>query len=75
MADDDLIKERIKRWTDSLTPEQRKKPTIFFMDGRTFTLEQVVKEIEEDTPAGKVFKKAEAKLLERTLQKKKEAGL
>lgn len=75
MMDDDLLKERVDRWVKALTPEQRKKPTIFFMDGRTFTPDQVIKEIEKDTPAGKVFKKAEAKMLERTLQKKKEAGL
>jgi len=75
MADDDLIKERVKRWVGTLTPEQRAKPTVFSMDGRMFTPDQVLKEIEEDTPMGKVFKAAEAKLLERSLQRKKQAGL
>jgi len=75
MADDDLIKERVRRWVGSLAPEQRRKPTIFFMDGRTFTPEQVVKEIEEDTPVGRTFRRAEELMLERTLQRKRQAGL
>lgn len=70
----DLVTERVKRWVESLTPEQRKRPTLFTMD-RTFTPDQVLEEIEKDTPIGKVFKEAEAKMLERTLQKKREAGL
>lgn len=73
--DDELVTERMKRWTESLTLEQRKKPTLFTMDGRTFTPDQVLEEIEKDTPMGKVFKDAEAKMLERTLRKKMEMGL
>ncbi len=73
--DDDLILDRIKRWTEKLTPEQRKRPTLYRMDGRTFTPDQVIEEIEKDTPMGKVFKEAEEKLLKRTLEKKKQAGL
>ncbi len=70
----DLVTERVKRWVESLTPEQRKRPTLFTMD-ETFTPDQVLEEIEKDTRIGKVFKEAEAKMLERTLQKKREAGL
>jgi len=75
MADDDLIKERVKHWVGTLTPEQRAKPTIFTMSGKMFTPDQVLEEIEKDTPMGKTFKAAEAKLLEYSLQKKKQAGL
>jgi len=72
---DDLIKERVKRWVGTLTPEQRAKPTIMMMNGRTFTPDQVLDEIEKNTPIGKTFEAAEAKLLERTLLRKKQAGL
>ncbi|MBA7658118.1 hypothetical protein ES703_66066 [subsurface metagenome] len=75
MPNNDLILERVKRWTETLTHEQRKKPTLFTMDGRTFTPDQVLEEIEKDTPIGKVFKRAEELMLERTLQKKMEMGL
>lgn len=75
MPDDDLILERMKRWTEKLTPEQRRKPTLFRMDGRTFTPDQVIEEVEKDTPMGKVFKRAEEMMLKRTLEKKKAAGL
>jgi len=75
MSNDDLIKERVKRWVGTLTLEQKTKPTVFTMSGRMFTPEQVLEEIEKDTPMGKTFKAAEAKLLERSLQKKKQAGL
>lgn len=75
MPNDDLILERMKRWTEKLTPEQRRKPTLFCMDGKIFTPEQVLKEVEKDTPAGKVFKRAEELMLKRTLEKKKAAGL
>lgn len=75
MADDALIKERVKRWVGTLTPEQRTKPSVFTMSGKRFTPDQMLQEIEKDTPMGKVFKAAEAKLLERTLQSKKQAGL
>lgn len=75
MPDDDLILERMKKWTEKLTPEERKKPTLFRMDGRTFTPEQVIEEVEKDTPMGKVFKRAEELMLKRTLEKKKAAGL
>ena len=72
---DDLILGRIRRWTGRLTPEERKKPSLFRMDGRTFTPDQVIEEIEKATPMGKVFREAEEKLLKRTLEKKKQAGL
>ncbi len=75
MPDDDLILERMKKWTEKLTPEERRKPTLFRMDGRTFTPDQVIEEVEKDTPMGKVFKRAEELMLKRTLEKKKEAGL
>lgn len=75
MPDDNLILERMKKWTEKLTPEQRRKPTLFRMDGRTFTPDQVIEEVEKDTPMGKVFKKAEELMLKRTLEKKKAAGL
>lgn len=74
MADDELIIERERRWVKSLSPEQRKKPTIFCMD-RRFTPEQVLEEMEKDTAIGKVFKQAEAKMLERTLARKRMMGL
>jgi len=75
MANDDLIKERVKRWVDTLTPVQKTTPSVFTMSGKRFTPEQMLQEIEKDTSMGKVFKAAEAKLLERTLQSKKQAGL
>jgi hypothetical protein len=75
MTNDDLIKARVKHWVDTLTPEQKTKPSVFTMSGKRFTPEQMLQEIENDTPMGKVFKAAEAKLLERTLQSKKAAGL
>ncbi len=75
MPNEDLILERMKRWTEKLTPEERRKPTLFRMDGRTFTPEQVIEEVEKDTPMGKVFKRAEELMLKRTLEKKKAAGL
>lgn len=75
MPNDDLILERMKRWTEKLTPEERRKPTLFRMDGRTFTPDQVIEEVEKDTPMGKVFKRAEELMLKRTLEKKKAAGL
>lgn len=75
MPDDDLILERMKKWTEKLTPKERRKPTLFRMDGRTFTPDQVIEEVEKDTPMGKVFKRAEELMLKRTLEKKKAAGL
>jgi hypothetical protein len=73
--DDALIIERVKRWRDKLTPEQRTKASILTMSGKRFTPDQMLQEMENDTEMGKVFKAAEAKLLERTLQSKKAAGL
>jgi len=77
MTDDQskLLIERTRKWVGSLSAEARKKPTIFTMSGKTFTPDQVVAEMEKDTPMGKVFKAAEAKMLERTLQSKKKVGL
>ncbi len=75
MSNDNLILERTKRWVEKLTPEQRRKPTIFRMDGRTFTPDQVIEEVEKDTPMGRVFRRAEELMLKRTLEKKKKVGL
>ena len=75
MADDALIKERVKRWVGTLPLAERTKPTVFTMNGNVFTPNQVLEEIEKDTPMGKVFKAAEAKLLEHSLQKKRQVGL
>lgn len=75
MPDEGLVVERIKESIKKLTPEERKKPSIFRMDGRTFTPDQVLEEVEKDTTMGKMFKKAEEKMLQRTLDKKKAAGL
>lgn len=75
MPNDDLILERMRKWTEKLTPQERKKPTIFCMSGKTFTPDQVIEEVKRDTPTGRVFKRAEELLLKRTLEKKKAAGL
>jgi len=70
-----LLIARTKSWVESLPPADRTKPSIMTMAGKVFTPEQVVAEMEKDTPMGKVFKAAEELMLKRTLDKKKKAGL
>lgn len=72
---EDLVIERVKRWTEKLTPEERKKPSLFCMSGEIYTPDQVIEEIKKDSPIGKTFRKAEELLLKRTLEKKRAAGL
>lgn len=71
----DLVTERYRKFVKELPSEKRDKPSLFCMNGKTYTPDQVLDEMERDTDAGKVFKRAEEKLLERTLERKREAGL
>lgn len=68
MTDDDVVKARLRKISEKL-PDVR----LMKMNGQVFTPDDVVQEVEEDTPMGRVFKKAEEKMLERVKEKEKKA--
>lgn len=59
-SDEDLLQELavadVKEWFDSLSPERRAQRT-FIMGSKTYSPADLLKEVENDTEAGRMFTK------------------